>query len=63
MTKYREFADAAAKMERKSNYSGAKVLWQEAAESAKSRNNLQWAQSRFAFCCARLHENKRSVYR
>ncbi|KOO09225.1 ANR family transcriptional regulator [Vibrio hepatarius] len=63
MTEYREMADAAARMEREKNYSGARVMWQEAAECAKSRDNSKWAQSRFAFCCARLSETRRYLYR
>ncbi|HDY7466486.1 TPA: ANR family transcriptional regulator [Vibrio vulnificus] len=35
MTEYRETAGAAARMEREKNYSGARLMWQEAAECAK----------------------------
>ncbi|HAS6173410.1 TPA: ANR family transcriptional regulator [Vibrio vulnificus] len=62
MAEYRETAGAAARMEREKNYSGARLMWQEAAECAKNHENLKWAQSRFAFCCARLSEARQCLY-
>ncbi|EJL6389554.1 ANR family transcriptional regulator [Vibrio vulnificus] len=63
MTLYREMADAAAEMERNKNYSGALVMWLEAAECARNQDNSKWAQSRFAFCSARLGEKKHALPR
>ncbi|HFQ5121411.1 TPA: ANR family transcriptional regulator [Vibrio vulnificus] len=56
-------ADAAAEMERNKNYSGALVMWLEAAECARNQDNSKWAQSRFAFCSARLGEKKHALPR